>query len=84
MNTIDETRSFFGDEQEDEDDEAQSSRRRCVDCSAWAPPTKTAHTLISSKHGWRLERISEARGHFRFDWRCPACWNLHKARAQKP
>jgi hypothetical protein len=66
------------DEDEDEGAEAASSKRLCVDCGASAPRTKTAHTLISSKHGWRLERIAQENGHFRFDWRCPKCWLAHR------
>src|SRR5258708_11467505 len=52
------------DDDEDElgDDGPASSQRLCVDCGASAPRTRTAHTLISSKHGWRLERIPEPDG----------------------
>jgi hypothetical protein len=62
----------------DDEDEVPRSRRQCVDCNVWAPPTRTAHTLISSEHGWRLERVAEG-AIFRFDWRCPTCWVAHKS-----
>lgn len=60
------------------DDDEPSSRRTCVDCGAVAPRTQTAHTLISSKHGWRLARARAEDG-YRFHWRCPKCWAVHKA-----
>jgi hypothetical protein len=69
-------------ENEDDDDVA-SSQRRCIDCAIWAPRTRTEHTLISSKHGWRLERIAEGDGRYRFEWRCPKCWHSYKLRPQK-
>ena len=63
---------------DEEDGGPASSQRLCVDCKSAAPRTKTAHTLISSKHGWRLERVAESDGSYRFDWRCPKCWLLHR------
>jgi hypothetical protein len=71
------------DDELDDDDEPSPSRRVCVGCGVSAPPTRTAHTLISSKHGWRLERIAESEGAHRYDWRCPKCWLLHRA-ASRP
>jgi len=42
--------------------EAPASRRQCKDCKIFAPPTETAHTLISSRHGWRLSRKQTPHG----------------------
>jgi hypothetical protein len=50
----------------------------CHACGVSAPPTRSAHTLISSRHGWRLlrdERDDAAGG---VQWICAECW---KARA---
>jgi len=68
------------DEAEEGDDDAATSQRQCVDCGALAPSTRTLHTLISSKHGWRLERVAQADGSHAFDWRCPRCWLFHRHR----
>jgi hypothetical protein len=64
---------------DDEDEEHVPSDRCCVDCKACAPKTQTAHTLISSKHGWRLSRARASDG-YTFQWRCPKCWAVHKTR----
>lgn len=64
---------------DDDDDDDPASQRTCVDCSAHAPKTQTAHTLISSKHGWRLSRARVNEG-YNFQWRCPKCWAAHKTR----
>jgi hypothetical protein len=67
---------------DDEDEEDHSSRRVCVDCGSCAPKTQTAHTLISSKHGWRLTRarMTNDEGYL-FQWRCPKCWATHKSKS---
>ena len=66
---------------DDEDEDPQpASCRQCVDCGGQAPKTTTAHTLISSKHGWRLSRARVAEG-YTFQWLCPKCWAVHKTRA---
>ncbi|MFO0618553.1 MAG: hypothetical protein U0414_38530 [Polyangiaceae bacterium] len=62
-----------------DDDEPSVAERCCVDCGAKAPKTQTAHTLISSKHGWRLSRAATGDG-YAFHWRCPRCWVAHKTR----
>jgi hypothetical protein len=46
----------------------------CHVCGISAPPTRSAHTLISSKHGWRLlrgEGDGDAGG---VQWNCASCW----------
>lgn len=56
----------------------------CVDCHAQSPPTNTNYTLISREHRWRLSRRVEADGSFVVEWRCPECWERHKARSADP
>jgi hypothetical protein len=65
-------------DEEDDDAEAPISHQ-CVDCRAHSPPTRTQHTLISAKHGWRLIRVAGSDGSHRFEWRCPKCWASYKA-----
>lgn len=73
--------SFENRVNDDEEDEP-GSPRQCVDCGACAPKTQTAHTLISSKHGWRLSRARDgASDGYTFQWRCPKCWASHKSKA---
>lgn len=67
----------------DDEDEEPGSQRQCVDCGSHAPRTQTAHTLISSKHGWRLSRARATEG-YSFQWRCPKCWAAYKARTPDP
>jgi len=79
------------DEDEDEDEtvpekaRSESSSERapqglvCVGCKAHAPGTHTAHTLIGSKHGWRVMRRPGVIGRAAFEWRCPRCWAAFKA-----
>ncbi|NUP09092.1 MAG: hypothetical protein HOW73_23830 [Polyangiaceae bacterium] len=67
-----------GSESEHDHEEEDDSSWYCVDCGTSSPKTKTAHTLISSKHGWRLSRIADEQGGYRFEWRCPPCWAAHK------
>lgn len=63
---------------DDDDGDVDGSTWYCVDCGASSPKTRTAHTLISSKHGWRLARIPDDKGGYRFEWRCPGCWTAFK------
>lgn len=65
---------------EEELEEAEQSRRRCFDCQEQSPKTHTAHTLISSRYGWRLTRRKLGEDTHAFEWRCPACWASFKAR----
>jgi hypothetical protein len=64
---------------DEDDDEAQQSMRQCIDCRAVAPKTDTNYTLISSKYGWRLSRRTDSAGSLIVEWRCPTCWDKHKA-----
>ena len=56
---------------------------QCADCHKIAPPTQTNFTLISSQHGWRLsfDRVDGRRVSV---WRCPKCWENHKAGGKTP
>jgi hypothetical protein len=57
---------------------------QCVDCSASAPTTNTAHTLISAQHGWRLARRKTPEGQRVIEWRCPRCWLRYKSGQAPP
>jgi len=59
--------------------EPEQRRLVCVGCRAPAPETHTAHTLIGSKHAWRVLRRPERKGPEAFEWRCPRCWAAFKA-----
>jgi len=63
-----------------DDDDDESSQHQCSDCATWSPRTRTEHTLISSRHGWRLLRAPNETGGFEFTWRCPRCWAAFKSR----
>jgi hypothetical protein len=56
-----------------------SDRQTCVDCHELSPETETNYTLIGSRFGWRLTRTKDASGNMVVQWRCPACWRVHKA-----
>jgi hypothetical protein len=75
---------------EDEDDgdavhgggphlETAPPRPVCVGCRRRAPNTQTTHTLIGSKHAWRVLRQPERKGAEALEWRCPRCWAAYKA-----
>ena len=55
-----------------------SQQQACVDCRASSPLTETNYTLISSRHGWRLNRKRVSEGKFVMEWRCPSCWSRFK------
>ena len=48
--------------------------RVCHDCKTESPEVETNYTLISSRHGWRLHRGTDAEGRTVMQWRCPECW----------
>jgi hypothetical protein len=50
-----------------------------VGCGVEAPETETDFTLISARHGWRLVRRTSTGGDLIIEWRCPECWQHHKA-----
>jgi hypothetical protein len=64
------------------DDDDEPFRRQCEVCKKWSPPTKTQHTLISTKLGWRLSRHTMPDGKVRVEWRCPECHA--KTRTSRP
>jgi hypothetical protein len=45
----------------------------CVDCKKVSPSTESSQTLVSSRHGWRLARVTRPEG-TSLEWRCPDCW----------
>ncbi len=57
-----------------DDDDEEAFRRQCEMCKQWSPATRTQHTLISAKLGWRLLRHTLEDGSLRVEWRCPACY----------
>ena len=57
---------------------------RCVDCSAVAPPTGTNYTLISSRFGWRLTRLTSLSGQKVMEWRCASCYARARAKDGHP
>ena len=66
---------------EEAEEDSATSQYRCVDCGASSPPTRTAHTLISAKHGWRLSRKKLSDGSTAYEWRCQGCFTAAKARS---
>jgi hypothetical protein len=68
-------------EDPDEDDEPPAlTQRQCADCGAVAPKTRTAHSLIGARHGWRVVRSRAPDGREQVQWRCPTCWSAYKER----
>lgn len=65
---------------DDDDDEPQPDRV-CVGCKTVAPAERTSQSLISGRHGWRLQRIPGERGMRSIEWVCPSCWAARRARA---
>ena len=61
-----------------------SSSFRCFGCGVASPPTRTGETLVSSRHGWRAERVELASGQVRVDWRCAKCWSEHRYKKLSP
>lgn len=54
------------------------SRKVCVSCDRLAPEATTEYTLISAKHGWRLDRRIAADGSFTLEWYCAECWRRRR------
>jgi hypothetical protein len=52
----------------------------CVGCSKRLSEVDTSSSLVSLKFGWRLTRRRDANGSSGSEWRCPECWQAHKAR----
>lgn len=63
----------------DDDDEPQPERQ-CSTCGAFAPAAPSSHSLISGKHGWRLQRIADEHGVLKMSWLCPSCAAARRAR----
>lgn len=55
------------------------TRHKCTDCGIESPPEKGDYTLISAPFGWRLSRVLTPDGALCLAWRCPDCWQRHKA-----
>lgn len=60
-------------------DDEEVFRRQCADCGVWSPPTRSQHTLISARLGWRLRREIKPDGDVIVEWRCPACYAKRRA-----
>lgn len=75
-NSDEEDRSLLRRDLVDDDDEPALARQ-CATCRLQAPPTPSSHSLISAKHGWRLQRVAGAAG---MEWVCPACWAARRSR----
>jgi len=52
----------------------QQKITKCSKCGISPPETETNYTLISPKHGWRLERSLDSEGNKAMLWFCPRCW----------
>jgi hypothetical protein len=65
---------------DDDDDDERPVYRTCNVCGRKSPPTSTAYTLVSTKHGWRCTRRTEG-GSLVAEWWCPTCWQEEKARS---
>jgi hypothetical protein len=63
----------------DDGEASDANLPQCKDCGAQAPQTNTSYTLIGQRHGWRLALQQEADGRRVAYWRCPKCWDLHRA-----
>lgn len=63
-----------GSDVEDDELDEPLSQHQCVACKTMSPATKSAHTLISAQHGWRVVRTKLAEGGFLYEWHCPGCW----------
>ncbi len=63
---------------EDDADTEVQSRRQCVDCRVFAPPTSLNYSLISAKCGGRLSRVPGPTG-TTYAWRCPTCSLKHRS-----
>lgn len=62
----------------DDDEEVPRQRHLCVACGVLSPPTVTNITLITARHGWRLNLVKDEHGRQHPEWRCPACWQKFK------
>jgi hypothetical protein len=58
--------------------QSETGQHRCVGCNAVSPPTETNYTLISSRHGWRLDRSVDDNGQKTLRWYCPTCWQRQR------
>lgn len=67
-----------------DDDDEPALARQCVTCRAHAPPTPSSHSLISAKHGWRLQRVAGEVGAAGMAWVCPTCWASRRSRGADP
>jgi hypothetical protein len=52
--------------------------KNCVGCGA-PPPVSGEDTTLLSRRGWRLTRGNDKNGQIILEWRCPPCWNRHRA-----
>jgi hypothetical protein len=61
----------------------ETNRHTCCGCGIKPPRSPTneeeTSTLLSTRFGWRVVRHSDENGDTEVEWRCPACWEIHKA-----
>jgi hypothetical protein len=62
----------YDDDVDPDDADVPIVNASCHVCEVSAPPTRSAHTLISSRHGWRLLRGADGAGGVQ--WTCAKCW----------
>jgi hypothetical protein len=67
-------------------DESEARVGVCHDCGRTAPATDTNYTVVTSRYGWRLTRVTldipvEGKPMSGVEWRCPSCWQRYKGRA---
>jgi hypothetical protein len=65
---------LYDDDVDADDADVPIVNASCHVCGISAPPTRSAHTLISSRHGWRLLRGERDAGAGRIQWICAKCW----------
>jgi hypothetical protein len=67
-------------------DESEARVGVCEDCGTNAPASDTNYTVVTSRYGWRLTRVSlvSEQGDppvHAVQWRCPSCWQRYQGRA---
>lgn len=69
-------------------DESEARVGGCHDCGAEAPAADTNYTVVTSRYGWRLTRVTAdaqaddgSEPTSSVEWRCPSCWQRYNGRA---
>jgi hypothetical protein len=58
----------------------EEERKTCGVCGKQSPATRTGYTLLSTQHGWRLDRMKLPDGKAVFEWNCPECWKAKRSK----